>query len=94
MRCDPGIDGVRALVVEPSKTLPGLELTTHEGSDTTRRTIGNVPYLVPVPNNGLVEVASPAGTSPLRLVLSSRWKVNDPDPAANFCRLSGLVVAG
>lgn len=94
LRCDPGTEGVRALVIEPAKPLAGLELTTYEGSDTARRTIGNVPYLVPVPNNGLVEVVSPAGNAPLRLVLSSRWKVNDPDPAANFCHLSGLVVAG
>jgi hypothetical protein len=94
LRCDPGIEGVRGLVVEPDRALAALELTTHEGSDTTRRTIGNTPYFVPVPNNGLVEVVASGGGPPLRLVLSSRWKVNDPDPAANFCRLSGIVVAG
>ena len=49
---------------------------------------------MPVPNNGLVEVVAAGATGPLRLVLSSRWKVNDPDPAANFCRLSAIVVAG
>ena len=94
VRCDPGIDGVRAIVIAPDGALPGLQLTTHEGSDTVHGTIGATPSLVRVPNNGLVELAAPAGSPALRLVLSSRWKVDDPDPAANFCRLSGIVVAG
>jgi hypothetical protein len=94
LRCDPRPEGARQLIVEPDVSLPGLEILTHEGSDTSRGTIASTPYVVPVPNNGLVEVAASSGARPLRLVLSSRWKVNDPDPAANFCRLSGIVVAG
>ncbi len=94
LRCDARPEGARQIVIEPVDVVPGFELTTHEGSDTARRTIATSPYIAPVPNNGLVEVVRPGGPSPLRLVLSSRWKVNDPDPAANFCRLGGIVVAG
>ena len=94
LRCDPRPEGLRRLVVEPDVAVSGLELLTYEGSDTSRRAIINTPYVVPVPNNGLVELAASSGARPLRLVLSSRWKVNDPDPAANFCRLSGLAVVG
>jgi hypothetical protein len=93
LRCDAGADGIRQLSVEPDAVLPGLALTTFEGSDRSDRGLGNTPYVVPLPNNGLIEAATPSG-APLRLLLESRWKVNDPDPAQNFCRLSGIVVAG
>ena len=68
-------------------------LTTYQGSDRSDRPLGDVPYVLPLPNNGLVEAATPSG-SPLRLIVSSRWKVNDPDPALNSCRVSGLAVVG
>ncbi len=94
LRCDPRPEGSRQLVVEPDRALAGLDVVGHEGSDTSRRTVANTPYVVPVPNNGLLEIGQSGAGPPLRLVLSSRWKVNDPDPAANFCRLSGIAVAG
>ncbi|MDX6720102.1 MAG: hypothetical protein QOJ63_2356 [Solirubrobacteraceae bacterium] len=92
LRCDPGPEGVRQLAVEPDPTLPGLMLTTYEGSNRSDRMLGNAPYVLPLPNNGLVEATTTSGR-PLRLLVSSRWKVNDPDPAQNSCRLSGIVVA-
>jgi hypothetical protein len=93
LRCDARPDGVRQLVVEPAAPLPGLALTTYEGSDRSDRALGNTPYTLPLPNSGLVEAATPSG-GPLRLLIASRWKINDPDPAQNFCRLSAVVVAG
>ncbi|MDX6705459.1 MAG: hypothetical protein QOI48_1305 [Solirubrobacteraceae bacterium] len=93
LRCDARPEGIRQLVVEPDATLPGLALTTYEGSDRSDRMLGNAPYTLPLPNSGLVEAATPSGAA-LRLLVSSRWKVNDPDPAQNFCRVSAIVVAG
>ncbi len=93
LRCDARPEGVRTLVLEPDPALAGLAVTTYEGSDSSTRTSGEAPFVVALPNNGLVEAATPSG-KPLRILLASRWKVNDPDPAQNFCRLSGIVVAG
>jgi hypothetical protein len=93
LRCDARPEGSRQLVVEPDAALPGLALTTYEGSDRSDRMLGNTPYTLPLPNSGLVEATTPTG-GPLRLLVASRWKVNDPDPAQNFCRLSAVVVAG
>jgi hypothetical protein len=93
LRCDARPEGVRQLVVEPDAALPGLALTTYENSDRSDRMLGNSPYTLPLPNSGLVEAATPSGAA-LRLLVSSRWKVNDPDPAQNFCRVSAIVVAG
>jgi hypothetical protein len=93
LRCDPRPDGARQLVVEPTVALTGLTATTYEGSESSTRALGEAPYVVALPNNGLVEAATPSG-APLRIVLASRWKANDPDAAQNFCRLSGLVVSG
>jgi hypothetical protein len=93
LRCDARPEGLRQLVVEPDAALPGLTLTTYEGSDRSDRALGHTPYTLALPNSGLVEASTPSG-DPLRLLVSSRWKVNDPDPAQNFCRLSAVVVAG
>ena len=93
LRCDARPEGLRQLVVEPDAALPGLTLTTYEGSNRSDRALGHTPYVLALPNSGLVEASTPSG-GPLRLLVSSRWKVNDPDPAQNFCRLSAVVVAG
>jgi hypothetical protein len=93
LRCDAGPQGVRQLVVEPDVALPGLMLTTYEGSDRSDRMLADAPYVLALPNNGLVEATTTAGP-PLRLLVASRWKVNDPDPAENSCRLAGIVVDG
>jgi hypothetical protein len=93
LRCEPGPDGLRELVIAPQTPVPALVVTTYEGSDRRDRTLSGAPYVVALPNNGLVEATTPAG-APLRLLVASRWKVNDPDPAENSCRLSAIVVAG
>jgi hypothetical protein len=93
LRCDPRPEGVRQLILDPAAPLPGLTLTSREGSDVVTRALGDVPYVVELPNNGLVELQTPGG-APGRVLLASRWKVNDPDPAQSSCRLWGLAVAG
>lgn len=90
VRCDPALDGLRALVVAPDAAIAPLLLTTYEGSIRSDRALGDVPYLAPLPNNGLIELTAPG----VRALVASRWKVNDPEPSENHCRASALVVAG
>jgi hypothetical protein len=71
--------------------MPGLVLTSREGSDSTEYALAAAPYAAALPNNGLVELRMPGGAQ--RLLLASRWKVNDPDPAQNSCRLWGVAVS-
>jgi hypothetical protein len=93
LRCDPGAGGDRALIVDPDAPLAGLTLTTYQGSDRSDRAVGDTPYELPLPNNGMIEARASDGSA-LRLIVSSRWKLDDPDPAQDFCRLSGLAVVG
>lgn len=63
-------------------------VTTREGSVDTA-----VPYTGPVltalPNNGQIQIDTDTGA---RVLISSRWKVNDPDPAQNSCAVSAQSV--
>jgi hypothetical protein len=93
LRCDARPEGVRELVVEPDTALPGLMLTTYQGSDRSDRMLGNASYVLPLPDNGLVEATTQTGL-PVRLLVSSRWKVDDRAPEESSCRLSGIVVVG
>jgi hypothetical protein len=95
LRCDPRPEGLRRLTLEPDEPdepLAGLTVTTREGSEVSERALAGVPYVVELPNNGLVELQAPGGSD--RVVLASRWKVNDPDPAQSSCRLWGVAVSG
>jgi hypothetical protein len=93
LRCDASPAGVRELAVEADAALTALRVATYEGSDRSDRTLTAAPYVAALPNNGMVE-ATASGATPARLIASSRWKVNDPDPAQNSCRVSLLGVVG
>lgn len=82
LTCQPGFDGERSIVID---TEEGATITTREGSDseTVPQQIG--PVLTDLPNNGMVFVAFDDGR---QVVLSSRWKVNDPDGAQNSCAVA------
>jgi hypothetical protein len=84
--CAAGPDGVRWVTI----TGPGgAAVTTRQGSDETTTQITTGPVAVPLPNNGMLRFAFPGGGS---LVMSSRWKVNDPEPASNFCFVAAQAV--
>lgn len=90
LRCAPRPDGVRQVVVEPLAPLVAPVAAIREGSVRTDAPLGDPPYVVALPGNGLVELAAAGGQ---RVLLASRWKVNDPDPAQNSCRLWGVAVS-
>jgi len=70
--------------------LPGAStVTTRQGSvDTATPYAG--PVVADLPNNGQLQIDTASGA---RVLISSRWKVNDPDPAQNSCALAAHSVA-
>jgi hypothetical protein len=49
------------------------------------------PVAADLPNNGMLFVTLGDGT---RLIVSSRWKVNDLDPTQNSCFVAAQAVVG
>jgi hypothetical protein len=83
--CQATPSGARTVYLERAGT---STVTTREGSVDTA-----VPYAGPVltslPNNGQIQIDTDTGA---RVLISSRWKVNDPDPAQNSCAISAQSV--
>ncbi|CAB4961428.1 unannotated protein [freshwater metagenome] len=84
--CQATPSGVRTVRID----VPGAStLTTREGSVDTA-----VPYTGPVvtslPNNGQLQIDTATGA---RVLIASRWKVNDPDPTQNSCAVAAQSVA-
>ncbi len=60
------------------------------------------PMVIPVPTNGMISGTfsiepiagdgTTPGPSPATLVLSSEWKLNDPDSTQNFCFVAGQLI--
>jgi hypothetical protein len=74
---------------------------TQGATSFVRSTSTGAPITVAVPNNGMifatisVEPVSGAGGSgpdPATMTLSSEWKLNDPNPANNFCFMAAQFV--
>jgi len=84
--CRPGPKAVRALTID---TPQGADVTTREGSDDAMRPQPIGPVSAALPNNGMLAVKLAGGAT---VLASSRWKVNDPDPAQNFCFVAAQVV--
>jgi hypothetical protein len=87
LTCEAGPPGDRSLDVEPAER--GGSVTVRQGGDDTVTETGSGPLVVPLPNNGQVEVGLFGGAS---ILVSSRWKVNDPKPGENSCRIAAQVV--
>lgn len=85
--CQAGVDGQRTAVLE---TGAGGKVITRESTwdGAVPQAVG--PIVVRLPNNGQVQVDVDGGA---RLLISSRWKANDPDPAQNFCAVAAQAVA-
>jgi hypothetical protein len=86
LACQPGPLGARTLTVD---TPQGATVTTREGSDDFARPQEVGPVSAALPNNGMVAIRFAGGAT---LLASSRWKVNDPDPAQNFCMVAAQSV--
>lgn len=86
LACQPGPLGARSLTVD---TAQGATVVTREGSDDFARPQDVGPVTAALPNNGMVTIRFAGGAT---LLASSRWKVNDPDPAQNFCAIAAQAV--
>jgi hypothetical protein len=85
--CQAGVDGQRTAVLE---TGAGGTVITRESTwdGAVPQAVG--PIVVRLPNNGQVQVDVAGGA---KLLISSRWKANDPDPAQNSCAVAAQAVA-
>jgi len=83
--CEAGPTGVRRLSIDSPV---GGKITTREGSDDFSVTQNNGPIQAKLPNNGMLFLQLNSGE---RILVSSRWKVNDPDPDQNWCVISAQV---
>jgi hypothetical protein len=85
--CEAGPTGVRRLEID---SLVGGRVVTREGSDEASVPFADGPFTAKLPNNGMLSVQLNSGQ---RLLVSSRWKANDPAPEKNWCVIAAQVYA-
>lgn len=85
IRCEPGEP--RQIRVESTS---GAKITNREESEDASFTEGAGPVVVGLPNNGMVVVEMQSGQ---RILVASRWKLNDPDPTQNYCAIAAQVAS-
>jgi hypothetical protein len=83
--CRPG-EPRRLMVDSP----PGARVVTREGSEDSVVARPGGPLGVPLPNNGMVVAELDSGE---RIVVASRWKLNDPEPDRNWCAIAAQVLS-
>jgi len=82
LTCHPGFFGERSILID---TPAGATVTTREGSESETAPQPLGPVTTDLPNNSMIFISFDDGR---RVVLSSRWKVNDPDGSKNFCAIA------
>jgi hypothetical protein len=85
IRCEPGQP--RQIRVESPA---GAKVITREASEDSSITEGSGPVVANLPNNGMVVLEMSSGQ---RILVASRWKLNDPDPSQNYCAIAGQVAS-
>jgi hypothetical protein len=85
VRCEPGAPR-QLTVASPS----GAKVTTREGSEDSSLREPSGPVATSLPNNGMVVLEMDSGQ---RIVVASRWKLNDPDPNQNWCAIAAQVLS-
>jgi hypothetical protein len=85
IRCEPGEP--RQLTVDSAG---GAKITTREASEDSSLTEGAGPVTANLPNNGMVVVEMNSGQ---RILVASRWKLNDPNPSQNYCAIAAQVAS-
>ncbi len=83
--CQAGPNGTRRLIVDSAV---GGSVYTREGSDDYKVSQGTGPLIMRLPNNGMLFIQMDNGD---RIIVSSRWKVNDPVAANNWCVTAAQV---
>lgn len=83
--CRPGPTGTRRLVIDSPV---GGRVFTREGSEDHAVTQDEGPLVMRLPNNGMLFVQLNSGE---RVLVSSRWKANDPAAERNWCVVAAQV---
>ncbi len=83
--CKPGYNGVRRLIVDGAV---GGRVFTREGSEDYAVSQEDGPLIMRLPSNGMLFVQMDNGD---RILVSSRWKTNDPVSSNNWCVVAGQI---
>lgn len=83
--CEAGYNGTRRLIVDGAV---GGRVFTREGSDDYAVSQADGPLIMRLPNNGMLFIQMDNGD---RILVSSRWKVNDPVASRNWCVVSAQI---
>jgi len=83
--CEPGQSGTRRLTIDGAI---GGKVVTREGSEDYAVSQADGPLIMRLPNNGMLFVTMNNGD---RLLVSSRWKVNDPVASRNWCVVAAQI---
>lgn len=85
VEAEAGPTGVRSLSIDSAV---GGRVETREGSDAESVVFEKGPITARLPNNGMIFVQLNSGE---RIVVSSRWKVNDPAPENNWAVVAAQI---
>lgn len=85
--CEPTPGGTRTITVDPATQ--GGAVILRQGGDDTETDLDHGPIVTQLPNNGQLKLGLFGGASAL---ITSRWKVNDPNLAENSCKVAAQVV--
>ncbi len=85
LTCEAGPTGVRRLDIDSPV---GGRVDTREGSDVESVTFEQGPISALLPNNGMLFLQLDSGE---RIMVSSRWKANDPAPERNWCVVAAQI---
>lgn len=85
--CQAGPAGQRTLTLDAAA---GAKIITRQATEDSSMTQNAGPVVVELPGNGQLELEVPGGG---RVLIASRWKVNDPDPAQNSCAVAAQAIA-
>jgi len=83
--CEAGPTGVRRIAIDSPV---GGRIITREGSDDFLVNQGSGPIVSRLPNNGMLFLQLNSGE---RVLVSSRWKANDPNPDKNWCVIAAQI---
>lgn len=87
LTCQAGPEGTRTLRIDPAEL--GGSVQVREGGEDKLTNYSAGPLVIPLPNNGQLKIGLYDGAS---VMVSSRWKVNDPKPGENWCRTAAQVI--
>lgn len=85
--CQASPSGTRTITIDPATK--GGAVRKREGGEDTVTNLNAGPVVAQLPNNGQLKIGLYGGAS---VLVSSRWKVNDPKPGENSCRVAAQVV--